>query len=277
MRIFKLTRNEQWGLLGLLVIFVGLFSWTYYKDHKLNETVSSLDIKQDVTGSLQKQKPPIQPASLRKVSKPLQKDNFSGRQSTVLKVSSKFYVNQATHLDWESIGVPTQIAKRCQKFIFKRGGVTKIEDLNQVYGFKKEWVSQISPFADLSFKRIDINVASVDEFKLIHGVGDILSKRILKYRALLGGFVEVDQLKEVYGLEDLDLHQKLLKIEVSENVVHKFDPKKVGLNELFKHPYITKEEAKKIITLKSNNNLTLKTMEEIVSNKKALKYFKWKD
>ncbi|SFR31693.1 Helix-hairpin-helix motif-containing protein [Robiginitalea myxolifaciens] len=46
----------------------------------------------------------------------------------------------------------------------------------------------------------DLNTASATELQAVRGIGPILSKRILKFRDALGGFLHESQLRDVYGL-----------------------------------------------------------------------------
>ncbi|GGG24562.1 hypothetical protein GCM10011532_04800 [Christiangramia forsetii] len=54
--------------------------------------------------------------------------------------------------------------------------------------------------SDIDIAISDLNSASAEDFKLINGVGDVLSERIVKYRKKIGGFVSSIQLNDVYGL-----------------------------------------------------------------------------
>jgi competence protein ComEA len=67
-----------------------------------------------------------------------------------------------------------------------------------------------------------INLNSCDTSQLISlpGIGPVLSVRIIKYRNLLGGYVLVDQLREVYGLssETFDLIKGRVYADSSEVV-----------------------------------------------------------
>lgn len=58
----------------------------------------------------------------------------------------------------------------------------------------------------------DLNVVSAEELKVIRGIGEKLSVRIVKFRDRLGGFLVEDQLYDVYGLEK----------EVADRVLAKF-------------------------------------------------------
>ncbi|NND16358.1 MAG: helix-hairpin-helix domain-containing protein, partial [Eudoraea sp.] len=60
--------------------------------------------------------------------------------------------------------------------------------------------------------KADINIATASDLESIYGIGGVLSNRIIKFRNALGGFITVDQLYDVYGLEE----------EVVKNVVERY-------------------------------------------------------
>ena len=51
-------------------------------------------------------------------------------------------------------------------------------------------------------EKISINTVDTAEWKKVPGIGSAYAARIVKYRNLLGGFYEVEQLREVYGISD---------------------------------------------------------------------------
>ena len=62
---------------------------------------------------------------------------------------------------------------------------------------------------------IDINTADSTAWVALNGIGPGFAKRIITYREKLGGFYQVDQLKEVYGLDSVWVNENkgILKIE----------------------------------------------------------------
>jgi DNA uptake protein ComE-like DNA-binding protein len=87
---------------------------------------------------------------------------------------------------------------------------------------------------------LDINKADSIELERLPAIGEKLSSRIIRYRERLGGFIELSQLKEVYGLTDsaYQIIVPLLKIEKD------FKPKLIDINkaeyaDVRKHPYAT--------------------------------------
>ncbi|MGI2257193.1 ComEA family DNA-binding protein [Candidatus Cardinium hertigii] len=99
-----------------------------------------------------------------------------------------------------------------------------------------------------SFVPLDINSATAEPLLAIEGMTQPLALRILRYRDKLGGFVSVDQYKEVYGLSN-HLRVKLIQ----HTTIRKgYQPKKVSLNQttrknLASHPYISYSMAQAII------------------------------
>ena len=50
--------------------------------------------------------------------------------------------------------------------------------------------------------KIEINTATEEDFKALPGIGDVLSKRIIKFRTSIHGFKSVDDISRTYGLSD---------------------------------------------------------------------------
>lgn len=100
--------------------------------------------------------------------------------------------------------------------------------------------------------KIRINDADTADYKLLKGIGKVYAARIIKYRSMLGGFVETDQLKEVYGISDSLVNSFKDQLIFEDS----FIPKKIKINiatfkELLAHPYITYEQAGDILNAKS--------------------------
>ncbi|MCB0395836.1 MAG: helix-hairpin-helix domain-containing protein [Flavobacteriales bacterium] len=93
---------------------------------------------------------------------------------------------------------------------------------------------------------VEINTASAETFQKLPGIGSVLSGRIVKYRDLLGGFSNINQLYEVYGLDSAVVNQnkKLMKLEVvPEPHLHLNDS---DFRTLLRHPYFSLELVKSI-------------------------------
>ena len=61
----------------------------------------------------------------------------------------------------------------------------------------------------------DLNTSTTADLTQVPGIGEVLSKRIVKYPTHLQGFDELDQLYEVYGSDSLVVEKvkRLFKIK----------------------------------------------------------------
>ena len=99
---------------------------------------------------------------------------------------------------------------------------------------------------------IDINQATKEDLIKIYGIGEAISLRILKQKENLGGFVSMEQMKDVWGLspeviENLNSH---FKVSVLPNI-KKIDVNNASLKELSQFYYFRYALAKEIVTYRS--------------------------
>ncbi|UGU17078.1 helix-hairpin-helix domain-containing protein [Sinomicrobium kalidii] len=105
-------------------------------------------------------------------------------------------------------------------------------------------------------KKKDLNAASADDFMVVRGIGRKLSARIVKYRALLGGFSVNQQLYEVYGLDSAIVNRALQYFDVVKPPeIEVLDINSVSLNKLASLVYLDREDAVKIIAYRSEHEI----------------------
>jgi DNA uptake protein ComE-like DNA-binding protein len=118
-------------------------------------------------------------------------------------------------------------------------------------------------------QKIDLNSASVNQLKNVHMIGDVLATRIVKYRDLLGGFVNKNQLEEVYGLSEF----ALVNLTSAAFINSDFKPRLLKINhdslEAFQnHPYISYQLAEDILRFREINS-TIES-EKVLVNFKSI-------
>lgn len=96
---------------------------------------------------------------------------------------------------------------------------------------------------------IEINKADTSLLKRIPGIGSSYANRIVKYRNLLGGYIDIEQLKEVWGIDN-DLLEAITPYITIEPEVQKIKINSADFKALIKHPYINKEQVKIIIDIR---------------------------
>jgi competence protein ComEA len=105
----------------------------------------------------------------------------------------------------------------------KGGTFFKPEDLRKLYTLKKEEADVLLPYVRMNSIQpenkfysnnfseekikpidqvIDINTASIEEIKRLPGISFSLANKIIRYREVIGGFKNADQLKKTYGMSD---------------------------------------------------------------------------
>ncbi len=144
--------------------------------------------------------------------------------------------------------------------------VTQISDslLNQISPYFKfpDWVGKNQAVKKTLSKPQkttiikDLNLATAEDLKVVYGIGETLSKRIVKFRDRLGGFLVNEQLYDVYGLKPEVVERAMLKFQVIEvPLVNKININKAGAEELSQLIYIDKSLAFNIIDYRDKNGL----------------------
>lgn len=172
-----------------------------------------------------------------------------------------FDPNEVTVDELLTMGFPQRIAQNLVNYRIAGGFYQEAADLKKIYGMDDLFLKKLEDyllFADktesnppLQFSSqrpttnsdtnaissININLASADELTAIKGIGPVLSQRIVKYRALLGGFHRHDQLFEIYGLEEELINNMKNFIHV-DSILTKININHSEIKRLSSHPYI---------------------------------------
>jgi competence protein ComEA len=184
------------------------------------------------------------------------------------------------------IGIPDNIASNWIKYLQKGGRFYKIEDVKKLYGMNAELYKNVEGHLFVPVKipatkvksdfiaenkkglyglnrndssqnkwlkeknvipLVEINIADSAQLEALPGIGPVLASRIIKYRRLLGGFYEVEQLKEIYGMpEELWIRFSPFLL-INQSGLKKLELNFLSLAELGRHPYIGFRQAKKVI------------------------------
>ena len=96
-------------------------------------------------------------------------------------------------------------------------------------------------------KALEINGADAEDWQKFRGIGPVLSKRILGFKNLLGGFIEVDQLHLVYGLDSNLVEDIKPMLNVERSLVKPMCLEEVTFGDLARHPRFGAKAAKAIL------------------------------
>ena len=175
------------------------------------------------------------------------------------------------------LGFSKKTAKTLINFRNKGGKFFKPEDLKKLYGINDELYSKLEPYILIEqkvnytpdstrFKKtdfleknkltkqiIELNQADSIQLVSIKGIGPAFSKRILKYRTMLGGFHSLEQLKEVCGMTD-SLYQFIApQVKVDKDQLVKIPINAIDFTSLRKHFYFNFQTAQAVINYRNKH------------------------
>jgi DNA uptake protein ComE-like DNA-binding protein len=190
------------------------------------------------------------------------------------------------------LGIPAGIAGNWVKYLQKGGRFKKKEEVMKLYGMTEELYLKVQgnlqvtkhaatvkrkpdtarqnpvvasgPFRKDSLWKspdyeikdtpsLEVNKADSVQLEALPGIGPVLASRIIKYRSLLGGFHEIAQLKEIYGMSEELWIKSSVRLHADSSGIKKIDLNFLSLTELGRHPYIGFKQARKIVKQRDNN------------------------
>lgn len=103
--------------------------------------------------------------------------------------------------------------------------------------------------------KIQINTADTLALQNLPGIGPYFAKNIISYREKLGGFIETNQLLEVYAFDSA-------RLEMIESylIIDTIETRKIKINHddfktILRHPYIEYEDVKKIVKYRESKGM----------------------
>jgi DNA uptake protein ComE-like DNA-binding protein len=252
----RLTKNQQNGiflLAGSIIIF--LISITYYnyisatKDRNIVVVDSLLQKKIDSLKLLKANAKEVYQSKIYPFNPNFLKEGKAYRLGLSAEEHDRL-------LDYRASGKWINSAEDFQK-------VTQVSDqlLKEIKPYFKfpEWVveqekqniSKPKLKKSLTFEeKKDLNTVSANDLEEISGIGEVLSKRIIRYRERIGKFRSDIQLKDVYGLKPDVINKLTAEITVKTNLDQpKIDINSATLIELTEVPYFDYELAREIYQL----------------------------
>ena len=109
----------------------------------------------------------------------------------------------------------------------------------------------------------DINLADTSILIALPGIGSRLALRIVQFREKLGGFYSIDQLGEVYGLQDSVLTLISPFLVLNHAQLRKIMLNSAGFDTLNAHPYIQFSEARAIVQYRKQHG-SFESMDDLL-------------
>lgn len=264
---FIFTRRERNGLLVLVFVLVMALSADFVIPYLVPGKVTDLSgVKSEADAYFSQRQPVI----------PQEEIPFKGVIDP----------NNVSREELRKLGVTHGVAENWIRYIQKGGRFSRKEEVRKLYGMSDDMYDKISVHLGIVIQSrimktnpvhyirdnsalkgnspqvkmteggsvsnrvtvfVEINMADSVQLESLPGIGPVLASRILKYRNLLGGFYDVEQLMDTYGMtRELWLKASPL-ISVDTSVIKTRNINFMTLNELGRHPYIGFRAARKIV------------------------------
>lgn len=169
---------------------------------------------------------------------------------------------------WQGFGLSPKQAAAIINYTRKGGRFYKPEDLQKMYTISPEMYQKLLPYVRIKESQIntpksflpfekkeyvkkavivDINTADSAQLEEIRGIGGTFAKRIVKYRERLGGFYKMEQLMEVYGLDESKYAEIKDQISISKTAIKTININTAVFNDLKTNPYLSYKQINAII------------------------------
>lgn len=140
-------------------------------------------------------------------------------------------------------GLDIKTYRELEPYIHIGGEYAPASSLNAGIAHEQSDTIQPYPRKLSAGQTIDLNRADTSLLKRVPGVGSGWARRITNYRDRLGGFVSVEQLKDIEGFPV----DALVYFEIADRQVRQINVNTMTLNELRRHPYVSFHQAKAIV------------------------------
>lgn len=262
---FTYTRKERNGLVVLLfILFVLILVKVYQSNKSYGEIVLiDNDFKKDIEE--------FEKNLVRKQNIENKNQSSSNNRQTVKKarwikpeILFNFDPNKVLKSELKKLGFLEKQIKTLINYRNKGGVFYKNEDLLKIYGIEKEQFEVLAPYINIEVKYkqedliiknedkelLELNTASKEDLVRLKGIGDSFAERIIKYRNLLGGYYEKEQIFEVYGMDSSRFFGFSQDIIIDTNQINKLNLNEADFKILIRHPYLNKYQTGAILKYK---------------------------
>jgi competence protein ComEA len=213
---FTFSKRDRVGAIVLLILILIVAVTCFYNPTSNNPPITITTLDQELA------KQGIDTTS--GVNKPI---TYIPSETTEIATSHtselfRFDPNTLDATGFKQLGLQDRNIRTILNYRSKGGHFRKPDDLRKIYGLDKEDADRLIPYIQIAGQQqtlakpgkeqisytkpkpavIDINTATVEQWKALPAIGEVLSNRIVKFRDKIGGFTSITQVKQTYGLSD---------------------------------------------------------------------------
>jgi len=267
---FSKGDRNAFVILFLLLIGIVLAPYAYLLFFEKEDTYDYSSFRNEVLAFELSQKPKSTPTDLHRdtAAFTFNYDNIDGSMQKSKLNPFPFNPNNLSSDEWRRMGMSERQIRGIKNFEAKGGRFLVKSDLKKLFVISDDEYELLSPYIQLPDNRperrqrnfsaqdypavalIEINTADTLALKSLRGIGSRLSGRIVSYRQGLGGFLEKDQLLEVYGIDSALYGSIAPYIVVNPALIEKININTAEYDALVKHPYISRNVALSVVNMR---------------------------
>ena len=179
-----------------------------------------------------------------------------------------FNPNNLPAEQWRKMGFSDRQINGIKNFEAKGGRFYAKSDVRKLYVISESEYEILEPFIDLPtettkkkyqsppkvvVEMIELNNADSVALKKLKGIGNAISKRIVRYRTKLGGFYKKEQLLEVSGIDSSLFKTIEPYLTLEKRLIRKIDINTAEFKDLKGHPYLSSNIALSIINYRTTH------------------------
>ena len=159
--------------------------------------------------------------------------------------SFPFNPNTVTLEELVRLGLSERQAQSILNYREKGGRFRSKGDFKKMYVVSDSLYERLEPYIDIP--KLELNAADSAALVELRGIGPWYARKILEYREALGGFWSVEQLLEVYGMDEERLAPLRSQVRVDASLVRRLNLRDLPEETLAAHPYIGRSTARSIV------------------------------
>lgn len=202
--------------------------------------------------------------------------------------SAPFDPNTASAEELVRAGFPKKTALTLVKYR-ERHPIRNKKDLLKVYGMTQELYDRVSPRVRIAgapdkpgvrhqqpaatgqkpserSAPLELNSSDSTQLETVDGIGPVFARRIVKYRDMLGGFVSVDQLKEVYGIKEEAYRFIRSGVTADPSLAKKLNLNTDDFKTINRHPYISYDLTRAIFDARRKAPVTPEILRSLMAD-----------
>jgi competence ComEA-like helix-hairpin-helix protein len=213
-----------------------------------------------------------------------------------------FDPNRTTDEEWGKLGLNERQIRNIRNYQAKGGQFRRKEDVKKLYTIPAPQYQLLEPYIRIagnessvkpetrtktdtresgnravsspqtnltpeprSPKLMELNTADSSLLTQLSGIGPVLAARTVKYRNRIGGFANITQLGEVYGINQELVERLTSQLSVDSSLIRKIPVNTATFKDLVSHPYLNEQQVRGILNYRKLQN-RINNLDELVKN-----------